>query len=267
MKLLIVEGNTEETRVQRKAFGIKPYHLIFKEMLHLLLPKVQTEVVFPADGSKDLPTSKQLTKYDGILWTGSALSVTDNIPSVTGQLNLAETIFESGIPLYGSCWGLQVATTVAGGEVARSNKGLEFGMAKDITLTEAASKSPFFSRRKSGYSALCIHFDEVVKTPKNALVLAYNSHSKVQALAFDYKKSSFFGVQYHPELKTSDLAKIASLLSEKLIDSGRFASGAEVEEFVARLSVGKDLPKEIVDYQLHTQEIKAWLEHLSLNNP
>ena len=263
MKLLIVEGNNEEARAQRDTFGIKPYHLIFKEMLHFLWPTVQTEVVFPADGSKDLPTVEQLTKYDGILWTGSALSVNENIPSVTDQLNFAETIFESGTPLYGSCWGLQVATTVAGGKVARGKIGLEFGIAKDIILTEAAIKSPFFLKRKSNYSALCIHFDEVVKTPKNAIVLAHNSHSKVQALVFDYKKSSFFGVQYHPEFKPSVMAKIATLLSEKLIDSGRFTSVAEVAKFVARFSEGKGFPQEIVDYQLHTQEIKAWLNYIS----
>lgn len=265
MKLLIVEGNNEEARALRDAFGIKPYHLIFKEMLYFLLPNVQAEVVFPADGSKDLPTVAQLTKYDGVLWTGSALSVTENISSVTDQLNFAETIFESGTPIYGSCWGLQVATTVAGGMVARGNKGLEYGIAKDITLTEAAYKSPFFSTRKSRYAALCIHFDEVVKTPKNAVVLAFNSHSKVQALVFDYKKSSFFGVQYHPEFKASDMALITSLLSEKLINSGRFASVAEVKKFVMRLSDEKDLPNEILSYQLHTQEIKAWLDHISFH--
>ncbi len=263
MKLLIVEGNNEETRVQRKAFGIKPYHLLFKEMLHFLWPSVGTEVVFPADGYTDLPTAKQLTKYDGILWTGSSLSVTENIPAVTDQLHFAETIFESGIPLYGSCWGLQVATTVAGGEIAHGNKGLEFGVAEDITLTDAGFKSPFFSKRKSGYSALCIHFDEVVKAPKNAVILAYNSHSKVQAMVFDYKKSSFFGVQYHPEFKPSDMVLIATLLSEKLIASGRFASGSEIDEFVTRLSQEKDIPQEILNYRLHTQEIKAWLDYIS----
>ncbi len=264
MKLLIVEGNNEETREQREAFGIKPYHLIFKEMLHFLWPNLETEVVFPADGSKGLPTAEQLKKYNGILWTGSSLSVTDNIPSVTDQLNFAETIFASGTPLYGSCWGLQVATTVAGGKVARGNKGLEFGIANAITLTETALKSPFFPKRKSNYSALCIHFDEVVKIPENAIVLAKNSHSEVQALVFDYNKSSFFGVQYHPEFKTSDMAKITSLLSGKLIDSGRFTSVAEVEAFVLRLSEERNLPQEIVDYKLHTLEIGAWLKHISL---
>ncbi len=262
MKLLIVEGNNEEARAQRDAFSIKPYHLIFREMLHFLWPNVETEIVFPADGSKDLPTAKQLTKYDGILWTGSALSVNDKMASVTDQLNFADTIFESGTPLYGSCWGLQVATTVAGGKVARGKKGLEFGIAKDIILTKPALKSPFFSKRKSNYSALCIHFDEVVKIPENALVLAKNAHSEVQAMVFTYKKSSFFGVQYHPEFKPSVMAKI-SLLSDKLIDSGRFASLSEVEKFVVRFSEEKDLPQEIINYKIHTQEIKAWLEYIS----
>lgn len=264
MKLLIVEGNNEETRAEREAFGIRPYHLLFKEMLRFLSPDARTEAVFPADGSQNLPTAAQLKAYDGILWTGSSLSVTENVPSVTNQLTFAETIFESGVPLYGSCWGLQVATTVAGGKVSKGGNGLEFGISKDIMLTEPALKSPFFPKRKSRYSALCIHYDEVEKIPENAVVLARNSHSEVQAIVFDYKKSSFFGVQYHPEFKPSDMILIARLLSEKLIATGRFASLLEVEQFVLKMTEAKTLNPEITDYRLHTQEIKAWLEYISL---
>lgn len=263
MRLLIVEGNNEETREQRKAFGIKPYHLLFKEMLHFLLPNARTEVAFPADSSNDLPTGSQLKAYDGILWTGSSLSVMDKELSVTGQLDFAETIFESGTPLYGSCWGMQVATVVAGGEVARCKNGLEFGISKPIKLTKFADKSLFFPNRNTSYSALCIHFDEVAKLPKNTIVLARNSHSEVQAMAFEYRKSSFFGVQYHPEFKTSDMALITSFLSKKLIESDRFASMNDVQKFSVELSEQRNLPQEITDYRLHTQEIMAWLNHIA----
>ncbi|MDT7828326.1 type 1 glutamine amidotransferase [Pricia sp. S334] len=231
-------------------------------MLDFLCPNVQTEVAFPADGPKSLPTAIQLTGYDGVLWTGSALSVTENIPSVTDQLDFAETVFESGTPIYGSCWGLQIAVTVAGGEIKRGENGLEFGIAKEIMLTEAATDGPFFPKRNSNYSALCIHFDEVVKIPENGVVLAYNTHSKVQALTFDYKKSSFFGVQYHPEFKASDLAKIATLLSKKLIQNDYFSSVTEANKFISQFSDVKSLPQEIVNYRIHTQEITAWLEHI-----
>ena len=144
MKLLVVEGNTKETREQREAFGIKPYHVIFQEMLQLLTNNVVVDFAFPADSEKNLPSIEQLKHYDGVLWTGSSLSVLDHTPSVTQQLNFAESVFASGIPFYGSCWGLQVATVVAGGKVSKSKNGLELGLSKSIQLTDAGKKSPFF---------------------------------------------------------------------------------------------------------------------------
>ena len=263
MKLLIVEGNNEQTRLQRGAFGIKPYHLMFQEMLRGLVPKAQSDFAFPADGASHLPTSAQLEKYDGVLWTGSSLSVLDDIPDVQQQLNFANEVFQTGVPFYGSCWGMQVATVVAGGMVALSKNGLEFGISKPIDLTLLGRESPLTSHRKRTYSALCIHYDEVVKAPENAIILASNAHSQVQAMTFDYKKGSFFGVQYHPEFNPSDMALIASFLSEKLVKSNAFDSMEEVQEFALSLREQKGIPPEICDYQLHTQEISAWLRHIS----
>ncbi len=266
MKLLIVEGNNEVTRKEREGYGIKPYHITFKEMLRFLVPKARTHIAFPTDKGKNLPSISQLKEYDGVLWTGSSLSVLEDIPDVNRQLTFAETIFESGVPFYGSCWGMQVATVVSGGKVALGGNGLEFGISKPIELTELGKVNPFFANRNSGYSALCIHFDEITKLPENAQVLASNPHSKVQAMTFRYKNALFFGVQYHPEFKTSDMALITSFLSKKLIDSGRFATVTEVEKFAVGLTEQKGLPQEIINYQLHTQEIMAWLRYIAMND-
>ena len=156
---------------------------------------------------------------------------------------------------------MQVATVVAGGEVALGRNGLEFGISKPIELTELGRKSPFLSHRKAPYPVLCIHFDEVTKVPENAQILAGNAHSKIQAMTFNHKNGSFFGVQYHPEFNTGDMALIASFLSNKLVDNNVFSSVAEVQEFCLLLNEQKGIPQEIVDYQLHSQEIMAWLKY------
>lgn len=261
MKFLIVEGNNEETRLLRSSFGIRPYHVFFQDMLARLIPSAVITVVFPADSTVGLPSVSQLKEYDGVLWTGSALSVSDALPDVHRQLNFAQEVFESGIPFYGSCWGLQVATVVAGGEVGLSNNGLEFGISKPIELTELGRQSPFLSYRKTAYSALCIHFDEVIRVPDNAQVLAGNAHSRVQAMTINYKNGLFFGVQYHPEFTTDDMTKIATFFSDKLVDNTIFNSAAEVQEFCLSLKVGEGIPREIADFQLHSQEIRAWLRY------
>ncbi|HUH48118.1 MAG TPA: type 1 glutamine amidotransferase [Arenibacter sp.] len=261
MRLLIVEGNNEETRVQRDGFGIRPYHLVFQELLAELVPKAETTVVFPADGTVGLPSVEQLKQYDGVLWTGSSLNIYDSLPDVHRQLNFAQDVFISGVPFYGSCWGMQVATVVAGGEVALSGNGLEFGISKPIELTELGRQSPFLSHRKNPYSVLCIHFDEVIKAPENSQILAGNQHSEVQAMTIDHKNGSFFGVQYHPEFSTADMALIASFFSDRLIDNNIFNSPAEVQEFCMLLKAQKGIPQEIANYQLHSQEIMAWLKY------
>ena len=259
MKLLIVEGNNKETRIEREKFGIKPYHIIFQDMLKYLIPNAVIDIVFPADTEKKLPSTEQLKLYDGLLWTGSSLSVLDDTPSVNQQLNFANSVFKSGIPFYGSCWGLQVAAHVAGGVIGKSNNGLELGISKSIKLTESGKKSPFLKNRTDDYRALCIHYDEIITPPKNATILAYNEHSKVQAITFNYLKSTFFGVQYHPEFKPSDMALIISFLSDKLIKDDFFNSQMEADEFILNLIDINHIPQEVLNYKLHTQDIKSWL--------
>jgi len=262
MRLLVVEGNTEETRILRESFGIRPYHKIFREMLHFLEPNAQVEVVFPTQKGNQLPTISQLKKMDGILWTGSSLSVLHDSFPVNQQLEFADNVFKSGTPFYGSCWGLQLATVVSGGKVAKGDKGLELGISSPIQLTEKGKKSSFFKNRENDYQALCIHYDEVAKLPENAEILAFNSHSKVQAMTIDYKQSQFFGVQYHPEFKAEDMALIVSFLINYLIKSGYFSSKKDADIFIQKLSHPSNLPKEIANYKLHTQEIRSWLDHL-----
>ena len=265
MNLLVVEGNNSETRIERGAFGIKPYHQIFSEMLHGLVPQAKIDVVFPADDENNLPSVAELKKYDGVLWTGSSLSVLDASPAVTQQLSFAESIFKSGVPFYGSCWGLQVATVVAGGKVAKSKSGLELDLSNPIQLTNAGEISPFFKGRKNDYQALCIHYDEVSEVPENTTILAYNSHSKVQAMTFKYLNATFFGVQYHPEFRPEVMGQIISFLKEKLVKSNYFSSDKEAEKVISKLKKKELLPNEIANYQLHTQEIGAWLNHISKN--
>lgn len=262
MKLLIVEGNNKETRTKMHNSGVISNHVLFQKMLKILEPNAQTAVVFPADNEKDLPSSKDLKKYDGVMWTGSALSVSDRTPTVNQQLNFGEAVFKSGTPLYGSCWGMQIATVVGGGKVAPCSNGLEIGLTKPITLSKASKQSPFFIHRENNYRALCVHSDEVVELPENAIILASNSHSKVQAMTFKYKNSQFFGVQYHPEFRAKDIALISSLRADKLVGNGFFSAKKEVEELSFKLSEQIDLPHEVVNYQLHTQEIRSWLNYI-----
>jgi GMP synthase (glutamine-hydrolysing) len=263
MRLLVVEGNRKETWLEREACGGVAYHKRFKSMLKILQPEAEVEVAFPADEESTLPTIDQLKTFNGVLWTGSSLYIQDQSPAVLRQLNFVDDVFESGVPFYGSCWGLQIAAVVAGGEVGPNPKGREIGITQPIELTAAGRKHACFQGRKEEFNALCVHLDEVVKLPENSVVLAGNEHSAVQALSFRYKNSEFFGVQYHPEFLVSDMVFIIRFLSELLISEGLFQSEELVETLATKLEDQSSLPECITNYLLHTQEVKYWLVGLN----
>jgi GMP synthase (glutamine-hydrolysing) len=262
MRLLVVEGNSKEIWSKREACGGVPYHKRFLAMLKLLQPEAEVEIVFPADDNNPLPSINKLKTFNGILWTGSSLYVNDPTPEVTQQLAFAEDVFESGVPIYGSCWGLQIATMVAGGQVATSPKGREIGISKPIELTDAGAKHSYFQGRKGKFNALCIHLDEVVKPPVNSIVLARNDHSEVQAMIIKYKNSEFFGVQYHPEFLVSDMAFIVEYMSKTLIEEGLFESDEMKNDFITELQDQSKLTESISNYNHHIQEVKYWLRTL-----
>ena len=155
MRILVVEGNTLQTRSERASYGIQPYFEMFRDLIHSIKPETQIDTAFPADNNSNLPSLQQLKGYNGILYTGSSLSVLDSKPEVQNQLDFTETLFASGVPLYGSCWGLQVATLVAGGIIGKGDNGLELGISQPINLTEAGKKSGFFKKRKFPFEPQC----------------------------------------------------------------------------------------------------------------
>ena len=69
-----------------------------------------------ADGER-LPQGMAIGDFDGVVITGSPLSVYKPVPAVTRQIDLAREVFASGVPSYGSCWGLQLMTAALGGVV------------------------------------------------------------------------------------------------------------------------------------------------------
>jgi GMP synthase (glutamine-hydrolysing) len=48
---------------------------------------------------------------------------------------------KTGVPVWGSCWGLQIATVALGGSVRRNPRGRELAIARAITVTEAGRRT------------------------------------------------------------------------------------------------------------------------------
>jgi len=148
-----------------------------------------------------------LTGIDGVVFTGSGVDWNVFDPRGAAQCRAMETVFAAGLPVWGSCNGMQLITAILGGSVRKAPAGLEVGLARDLWLTEAGRHHPMMAGRTNGFSVPCIHRDEVDELPDSAVLLASNTHSRVQAIAYEADGIDFWGTQYHPELRPSNIAR------------------------------------------------------------
>ena len=81
-----------------------------------------------------MPLGVSLDDFDGITWTGSLLNIYDMTPSIIKQIELAKSLYTKKNKIFGSCWGLHVLVTAAGGKIRKNPNGLEAVVSKKITI-------------------------------------------------------------------------------------------------------------------------------------
>ena len=74
--------------------------------------------------------------FEGVAWTGSLLNIYEATPPIIRQIELAKKLLNKKNSIFGSCWGLQVLVTAAGGKVRKNPNGIEAIIAKKISLNE-----------------------------------------------------------------------------------------------------------------------------------
>jgi GMP synthase (glutamine-hydrolysing) len=235
LHLLVVEGNTRADRAPYLAKFGKTASQSYAATLEALAPDAKCEICFPADLDSVLPAGAGLEAYDAVFITGSALNVYDGGPAIDRQLELVRAIFASKTPLFGSCWGLQVACTAAGGVVVKNARGREIGVARNIRPNTAGLAHPLLAGRAGAFDALCSHIDHVQTAPPGAVLLAGNAMSEVQAMEIDFSGGTFWGVQYHPEYSLTEIASIMDRRAETLADEQMFVNEAAAKAYAADL--------------------------------
>jgi GMP synthase (glutamine-hydrolysing) len=273
-RVLIVDSAPSTTRAELIANGGLPHGEIYTNALRLQSEGIVTGIDFLtlAAGDGDfLPRDLALSDIDGVAWTGSPFSAYDDRPIVRHQVAFARAAFESGVPCFGSCWGLQVMSVALGGRVRRHLKGLEFGVGRRITLNVAGRAHGMFQGKPDAFDVLCIHQDEVCTLPPGARLLAGNDHSAIQAAEIEEGGRSFWGVQYHPEYDLRQMGALLRRAAAHLIADGLIHSIGEIEQMVADfLAVSEDttrddlilryeLSREVINPSLHGLELANWL--------
>jgi len=230
LNILIADGTPAVWQAERAGFGIPSNFSLFAAAVQLHHPDIRCTPLNIADG-KALPLGTALADFDGVMLPGSPLHIYDRTSSVTRQIDFARAAFAAGIPVWGSCWGLQLATVALEGSVRRNPRGRELPIARAITVTEAGRAHPLLASRPAVFDALCSHLDEIETLPSNSQVLAANELSSIQAIATKTLcGGSFLGTQYHPEHTLAVSAALIEMRATELVDEG---FGTERSEIVA----------------------------------
>lgn len=269
-RILIIDGAARVWQDELVAFGGLTNREMFERALRLHDPDVECVTLNVADGEGFRP-GLSVADFDGAVITGSPLNVYNAVPEVARQIAFVRSVFGAGVPVYGSCWGLQLATVVLGGSVRLNPRGREIGIARNIVRTEAGRSHPLFGDKPSVFDALCSHLDEVETLPPEASVLAGNRVSDVQAMAVETPAASFTGVQYHPEHTFAVTASIIDARRAELSAEGFASSPEALDPIVADLraleadpgrrdiSWRHGLEPHVLDPKLRTAEIGYWL--------
>ena len=228
-RFLIVDGYTKGGRVALQNGGVALAGHLYRDMLLSYRPQAAWEIVYPADADSQLA---DLDSYDGVLWTGSSLTIYDDRPEVARQIELAREGFRRGLSAFGSCWALQIAVTAAGGVCRRNPKGQEFGISRELQLSESGATHPLLKNRSEPFTAFTSHFDEVATLPTDTPPLLGNQTSHIQGADIAQGVGRFFAVQYHPEFDFGIIAALANMRRRQLAEYGPFDNEAALDSFI-----------------------------------
>ncbi|HVA33871.1 MAG TPA: glutamine-hydrolyzing GMP synthase [Candidatus Baltobacteraceae bacterium] len=113
---------------------------------------------------------------------------------VSGAPDMDAAIIDSGVPLLGICYGMQLLAREAGAELVKLDHA-EYGPA---TLVVGDRATPLFDGVPDQSRVWMSHGDSVVKLPHGYAALASTPRCHVAAMGNVEKK--IFGTQFHPEV-------------------------------------------------------------------
>lgn len=272
-RFLVAEGNTRLRCEETSRAGIALGSECYQQSLLLLCPNATVDILYVAEAATGLPCRTQLADYDGVVIGGSALNIPghEDVPEIVRQIEFARAVFESGIPFFGSCWGMQIATVTAGGKVNRNPRGRELGIARKLTLTPEGRRANLFDGKASVFDAMAIHLDEVTQLPPAAELLASNVHSQIQAVSICYRGGTFWGVQYHPEFDVQHTASVIEDYAQPLIKEGFFDGQAALDNHTTAMKALANNPDrtdlrsqlgfgdDVLDPQIRLREVRNWI--------
>jgi len=271
-RVLVIDGNQAEVRAKHKSVGGTDSGDGYAATLKRLQPDLEVDIVRPADEEPKLPNGVALADYDGVAISGSALNIYSREIAVERQIDFAKAVFAAGVPCFGSCWGLQLGVTAAGGSVIRNPRGREFGFGRRIMLNAQGRNHAMFQGKPEVFEAVTVHVDTVDSLPPGGVPLAHNDMGLQAAEIRFTNGGSFWGVQYHPEYSCAEAAAMARRYADVLIRDGLVRDRADLDALAAdlgaldanpgdaRLAWRFGVGESITNRDVKLAELRNWLD-------
>ena len=178
---------------------------------------------------------------DGVIFTGSAVNWSADDRQAKPARDVMAHALKCQKPIFGSCYGMQLAVTVLGGQNRAHRTATEFAIARDIKINEAGLNHPLYKDKPSRFDAKCMHRDEVAQLPSGAICLSGNEHSRYQSMVYETESETLWAVQYHPELTFSEIATY--------IRRNDVQSFSDVMQFAQNLDIEADRAQILSDFE------------------
>lgn len=257
-KILIVEGNLKEENQSFTEGGIKTHTESLKDSISYFTNDLEIDVVNPSSDKNISEVAKGLEKFDGMIWGGSSLNIYNDTLEIRRQIEFMRSCQNKIKKILAICWGLQVAATVAGGQVKRCMTGSHRGIAHDIEINSNGLQHPIYKNKNETFNTPAFNFDEVVKLPKNSILLASNPINKVMGVNFKSGVSDIWGIQYHPEITYDKMISLIHFRKDRLLNNKAFSDEQEINKHVAMIA--EENKKSNKD--LRMRELENWLNYL-----
>jgi GMP synthase (glutamine-hydrolysing) len=155
-----------------------------------------------------------------------------------GAPQLPDHLLDSGQPLLGICYGMQLLAQELGGEVAPSSRR-EYGPA---TVEIDAPQVSLFRDQPPDLKVWMSHGDLVTRLPPGFFALAHSESSPMAAMGDPARH--IYGLQFHPEVSHTPRGKeiLSNFLRHDCGCQGRWTPASFIEETVAEIQaqVGTD---------------------------
>ncbi|MCB9802573.1 type 1 glutamine amidotransferase [Candidatus Nomurabacteria bacterium] len=142
--------------------------------------------------------------FDAVFIGGSSdVTVTDpeKFPFLSSAYQLLQKCAETNIPVFASCFGIQMLSEAFGGKVIIDKDNKELGTFR-IYLEPEAREDHLLSHLPETFLAVLGHKERIERLPENFVVLAKSKKCPYQIIRMQDKP--IYGFQFHPEMNKKD---------------------------------------------------------------